>query len=193
MKQSAKGVIICGIGGQGVVLVSNILTEGLMEMGFDVKKTEEHGMSQRNGAVNAQIKFGAKVFAPAVAKGSGDLIIAFEKAESLRWLEYLRPDGCLIVNDVEIEPVSVQAGKEKYPENLSEILRAEIADTIIINAAEAAFRMGTIRAQSMVLLGISVKKLELGSFAWTAKIRAMVPEKYQEANINAFQYGLSLV
>ena len=192
MSSSAKGLIMCGVGGQGVVLASNIFTEVLMDSGYDVKKTEQHGMSQRNGPVNAQIKFGEKVYAPVVGKGNADVILAFEKAETLRWLEYLKPDGCAVINNLEIDSVDVQLGTLKYPENLSERIAAVVPDTVIVDAAEVAAGFGTVRAQSMLLLGIVIKHFGLEHLEWEKKIAESVPAKYQKANIEAFRYGLSL-
>ena len=189
---NVKGVVLCGVGGQGVVLLSNIFTEALVEMGYDVKKTEQHGMSQRNGSVNAQIKFGEKVYAPVVAKGTADLILSFEKAEALRWIEYLKKDGYLIVNDYEIAPVSVQLGDEKYPVNLSEKMKSCVPNTVVVNAVAIGESCGTMKAQSMVLLGIMVKKLNLLKYDWENKIAQKVPKVYAEANIRAFKKGMEL-
>lgn len=192
MNKTTRGVVLCGVGGQGVVLLSNIFTEAMVEMGYDVKKTEQHGMSQRNGSVNAQIKFGAQVYAPVVAKGSGDMIVSFEKAEALRWVPFLKEGGWLVVNDYEIAPVSVQLGDEKYPENLSEKLKATIPNTIVVDAQAIGEACGTIKAQSMVLLGIMVRKLELTDYDWESKIRSMVPATFAESNVMAFRKGLEL-
>ena len=161
MNKETRGVVLCGVGGQGVVLLSNIFTEALVEMGYDVKKTEQHGMSQRNGSVNAQIKFGQRVYAPVVAMGAGDMIVAFEKDES-------------------------------YPEGLDEKLTAAIPNTVIVDAQAVGEACGTIKAQSMVLLGIMVKKLALEHYDWESKIRSMVPPAYAEANVLAYRRGLEL-
>ena len=192
MNTETRGVVLCGVGGQGVVLLSDIFTEGLMEYGYDVKKSEQHGMSQRNGSVNAQIKFGKTVYAPVLSRCSADAIVAFEKAEALRWLSYLKKGGCLIVNDLEIAPIEVQLGKESYPENLSDRLRAEVPGTILIRAIDMAASLGTTRAQSMLLLGILVKKLELMGYDWEAKVMAKVPKRYVDANIAALRLGLDI-
>ncbi len=192
MNKETRGVVLCGVGGQGVVLLSNIFTEALVEMGYDVKKTEQHGMSQRNGSVNAQIKFGQRVYAPVVAMGAGDMIVAFEKAEALRWIPFLKEGGWLVVNDYEIDPVSVQLGDESYPEGLDEKLTAAIPNTVIVDAQAVGEACGTIKAQSMVLLGIMVKKLVLEHYDWESKIRSMVPPAYAEANVLAYRRGLEL-
>jgi indolepyruvate ferredoxin oxidoreductase beta subunit len=193
MEKQNKGVVIAGIGGQGVVLVSEIFTEGLMDLGYDVKKTEQHGLSQRGGSVNAQIKFGEKTYAPMVAESSADVVLAFEKVETLKWLKYLKPGGTLIVNDYEMLPITVKLGKEKYPENLNDTFKTTVKDTIMVNGAGIAEKLGTIRAQSMVFLGIMVKKLGLETYDWVGKIKSKVPPKYQQANVNAYIEGLKLV
>ena len=192
MEKKTRGVVLCGVGGQGVVLLSDIFTEGLMEMGYDVKKTEQHGMSQRNGSVNAQIKFGEKVYAPVVSYGTADLILTFEKSEALRWLPMLKEGGFLIINDYEIDPVSVQLGDEAYPVNAAEALAQVVPETTIVDAVKIGEACGTMRAQSMVLLGIMVNKLKLTEYDWVAKIREKVPAKFAEANVKAFEEGIKL-
>lgn len=192
MNKQTRGVVLCGVGGQGVILLSDIFTEALMEMGYDVKKTEQHGMSQRNGPVNAQIKFGERVYAPVVSRGTADLILTFEKAEALRWIDSLKKGGSLIVNDYEIAPVSVQLGDEEYPGNISEVLKEKIPGTIVVNAVQIGQACGTIKAQSMVLLGVMVKRLELTDYDWDTKIREKVPAKFIDANVKAFHEGLAL-
>ena len=97
-----KNILLVGVGGQGTILASKILTSGLIEAGYEVKMSEIHGMSQRGGSVSTQVRYGKKVYSPIVGKGSADVIVAFEKMEALRWLEYLKPDGKMVINDFEI-------------------------------------------------------------------------------------------
>lgn len=99
---NTRSIAIVGVGGQGTVLTSDILIEGLVDLGFDVKKTEQHGLSQRGGSVNCMVKYGDAVYAPIIADGEADVVLAFEKIEALRWLKLLKAGGTLIVNDNEI-------------------------------------------------------------------------------------------
>jgi indolepyruvate ferredoxin oxidoreductase beta subunit len=191
-RNKVTGVALCGVGGQGVVLLSDIFSEGLMEYGFDVKKTEQHGMSQRNGSVNAQIKYGAKVYAPVLATGTADIIVAFEKAEALRWLRFLRPGGCLLVNNWEIAPIEAQIGQIKYPENLNERFRETVPGTILVDAANIAGSLGSARAQSMLLLGVMVNRLNLDGYDWENRIAARVPPNYVEVNLATYRRGLEI-
>ena len=94
---NTKSIAIVGVGGQGTVLTSDILIEGLVDLGFDVKKTEQHGLSQRGGSVNCMVKYGDAVYAPIIADGEADVVVAFEKIEALRWLKLLKAGGILIV------------------------------------------------------------------------------------------------
>ena len=98
-KKEVKSILLVGVGGQGTILASKLLTLGLMEQGYDVKMSEIHGMSQRGGSVSSQVRYGEKVYSPVIEKGSADVLVSFEKMEALRWMEYLKPGGQVIVND----------------------------------------------------------------------------------------------
>jgi len=134
--KEVKSILFIGVGGQGTILASKILSEGLLRNGYDVKMSEVHGMAQRGGSVTTQVRFGEKVYSPLIEKGKADAIVAFEKSEALRALPYLKEGGHLIVNDYEIHPVPVLIGLEKYPEGVNEALRSTAENTVIIKAAE---------------------------------------------------------
>ena len=119
---NVKNILLVGVGGQGTILASKVLSEGLVEAGYDVKMSEIHGMSQRGGNVSTQVRFGDKVFSPIIGKGEADLIVAFEKMEALRWIEYLKPDGKMVINDAEIPSSLIQMGLATYPEGIIEEL-----------------------------------------------------------------------
>lgn len=123
---NTKSIAIVGVGGQGTVLTSDILIEGLVDLGFDVKKTEQHGLSQRGGSVNCMVKYGDAVYAPIIADGEADVVVAFEKIEALRWLKLLKAGGTLIVNDNEILPIPVKMGKASYPHDAIEQLQQTV-------------------------------------------------------------------
>ncbi|NNG67247.1 indolepyruvate oxidoreductase subunit beta [Caldanaerobacter subterraneus] len=186
-----KSVLMVGVGGQGTILASNVLSEGLLKSGYDVKMSEVHGMSQRGGSVNTQIRFGEKVYSPVIEMGAADVIVAFEKMEAVRWLNYLKKGGTVIVNTVEIPPLSVLIGKEEYPKDLLEILKNN-AHTIAVEADKIAEGLGNVRAQNIVLLGVLVKHLGLMNIDWEEVIRNNVPKKYIDLNIQAFRKGLEI-
>jgi indolepyruvate ferredoxin oxidoreductase beta subunit len=190
VSEMTKSLILVGVGGQGTILTSKILAEGLLKLGFDVKMSEIHGMAQRGGSVNTQIRFGKKVHSPMISMGEANLLVAFEKVEAIRYLDYLKPGGTLIVNDHEIYSLPVLAGKEKYPEKAIEKLEKLVENIVIIKAADIAKDLGNIRAQNMVLLGAAVKLLEILDLDWVDLIKDNLPQKFHEININAFNAGV---
>ncbi|MDR1135390.1 MAG: indolepyruvate oxidoreductase subunit beta [Clostridiales Family XIII bacterium] len=183
-----KSIILVGVGGQGTILASKILSEGLMEAGYDVKMSEIHGMSQRGGNVSTQIRFGDKVNSPIVGKGEADIIVAFEKMEALRWLEYLKPGGRFVINDFEIPSAPILMGKAAYPEGILEELSVK-ANTAIFKAGEIAERIGNTRTMNIVLLGALVKALGMDGVDWAAAIKRNVKAGFEDINISAFEEG----
>jgi len=187
-----KSVLFVGVGGQGTILASKILTEGLLMSGYDVKMSEVHGMAQRGGSVTTQVRFGEKVYSPLIEKGKVDVIVSFEKSEAARYLPYLKKDGHVVINDYEIYPVPVLTGKEKYPENVNERLSDLVENIVIINASEIASNLGNIKAQNVVLLGALIKVLKLENIEWDEVISAIVPTKAIELNKRAFKAGMDI-
>jgi indolepyruvate ferredoxin oxidoreductase beta subunit len=163
-----------------------------MKHGFDVKMSEVHGMAQRGGSVTTQVRFGEKVYSPLIEKGKVDAIVAFEKSEAARWIPYLNKGGHLVVNDYEIQPVTVLIGKDKYPENINENLKAAVENTIIVDAAKIAEELGNIKAQNVVLLGALIKALYLTNIDWDKAIENIVPEKAVELNKKAIAAGMGV-
>ncbi|HHY41516.1 MAG TPA: indolepyruvate oxidoreductase subunit beta [Thermoanaerobacterales bacterium] len=184
-----KSLLLAGVGGQGTILASKILAEGLIRLGYDVKMSEIHGMAQRGGSVNTQLRFGKKVYSPMIGSGEADLLLAFEKIEAVRYINYLRPGGILIVNDYEIYSTTVLTGQEKYPDDVLDKLKHSVENTIVINAAQIAGNLGNIRAHNMVLLGAAVKQLGIMNVNWQDIIKAYLPEKFHEVNLKAFEEG----
>ncbi|NLU10256.1 MAG: indolepyruvate oxidoreductase subunit beta [Tepidanaerobacter acetatoxydans] len=186
-----KSLILVGVGGQGTILTSKILAEGLLQLGFDVKMSEIHGMAQRGGSVNTQIRFGEKVYSPIISSGEADVLLSFEKIEAIRYLNYLKPDGTLIVNDYEIYSLPVLTGNEKYPKQALEMLKSTVPNTVVIKASEIANNIGNIKVQNMVLLGAAVKRLGLLDLDWISIIKDYLPERFHELNIKAFNAGIN--
>ncbi|MDR3354466.1 MAG: indolepyruvate oxidoreductase subunit beta, partial [Synergistaceae bacterium] len=151
MTDETRSILLVGVGGQGTILASRVLSEGLMRAGHDVKMSEIHGMSQRGGSVSTHVRFGKKVHSPVISDGEADILVSFEKVEAVRWLAYLKRGGTLVVNDHEIRPLSVLSGSAVYPDRISEQLREEVPNFISLNAEDIAARLGGVRAQNIVL------------------------------------------
>ncbi len=185
-----KSILLVGVGGQGTILASKILSEGLVRKGYDVKMSEIHGMSQRGGSVTTHVRFGTKVASPVVPEGEADVLVAFEKVEAVRWLRYLKKGGKLVVNNYEIYSLPVLTGAAKYPENVVEKLEKEVPGLKVFNAGEIAEGLGNIKAQNVVLLGALVKAMKLEDIDWESVIKDIVPPKLLDLNIKAFKAGL---
>ncbi|MBN7773276.1 indolepyruvate oxidoreductase subunit beta [Clostridium aminobutyricum] len=186
-----KNILLVGVGGQGTILASKILTEGLVEAGYEVKMSEIHGMSQRGGNVSTQIRYGKQVFSPIVGKGEADVIVAFEKMEALRWVEYLRPEGKMVINDFEIPSVPILMGKVEYPQGILEELSEKVS-VIVIKAAEIAEAIGNSKTMNIVLLGALVKAMNVDGADWKKAIVNNVKKGFEEINLKAFEAGFQL-
>lgn len=185
-----KSILFVGVGGQGIILASKVLTEGLLKFGYDVKMSEVHGMAQRGGSVTTQVRFGEKVYSPLIGEGDADVVVSFEKVEAIRWLKYLKKGGKLIINDYEIYSLPVLIGKEQYPQNINEELEKSEINYKLFDAAKLAEEAGNIKTQNMVILGALVKSLGLENLDWESVIKDVLPEKLVEMNIKAFKLGM---
>jgi indolepyruvate ferredoxin oxidoreductase beta subunit len=190
--EKTKSVLLVGVGGQGTILASKILSEGLMRNGYDVKMSEIHGMSQRGGSVSTHVRYGKKVDSPVVPLKGADVLAAFEKVEAARWLEYLKKGGTLVVNDFEIYSLPVLIGAAEYPDDVMQKLRGAVPDIKVLNAAQIATELGNIKTQNIVLLGALVKAMGLEEIDWKALIKEFVPPKLCELNEKAFEAGLAV-
>ena len=186
-----RNILLVGVGGQGTILASKILSEGLVKAGYDVKMSEIHGMSQRGGSVSTQIRYGSRVYSPIIGKGEADVIVAFEKMEALRWLDYLKPEGKLVANDHEIPSVPILMGQAEYPKGIIEELESK-ASVLVFKAAALAQELGNSKAMNIILLGALVKAMELGQLDWEEMIRSNVKKGFEELNIAAFKRGYAL-
>ena len=189
-----KSMIICGVGGQGIILASDILSWLLFKSGYDVKKNEIHGMSQREGSVTSFIRFGDKVYSPMISEGEADYLLSFEKLEALRNLAYLRKNAVAVINNQEIHPTTVQLGLAKYPEGIETEFSGVTNQAYFVDALEAAKKVGNLKAVNVILLGVISKKLDMISPGlWEEAIRFFVKEKFIDLNLNAFEIGKSLI
>lgn len=186
-----KNILLVGVGGQGTILASKLLTTGLMEAGYDVKMSEIHGMSQRGGSVSSQVRYGEKVESPVIEIGGADILVSFEKMEALRWLEYLKKDGKVVVNDFEIDTMPVLSGKAEYPEGIIEKL-SEKVKTTAIDAHKYAAELGNPKVTNVILLGAIIKAMKLEKINWEKIIKDNVKPKFVDLNLKAIEVGMNL-
>jgi len=191
MNEQTRSIVIVGVGGQGILLASEILAQAAMLEGYDVKTNEVHGMAQRGGSVMAQIRYGKKVHSPLVARNEADILGALEKIEALRYVDYLRPGGLAAVSTQAVMPVSVSSGGARYPENAEELLRKAFPRLLYIDAAKIARDLGDIRTANIVLLGSISQGLDIAQQSWEKAIALCVKEKFLEINRKAFAAGRS--
>lgn len=184
-----KRVIISGVGGQGILLASDILSDVCMKAGHDVKKSEVHGMSQRGGDVVSHVVFGDKVYSPLIGKGDADVILSFEKVEALRNIDFLKKDGVIVVNELEIFPLPVACGDAKYPANPINDIKKHFNNVIVIDGQQKAVDLGNIRVMNVILLGVLASHLDIDKQIFIDVIKEKVPPKTVELNLKAFELG----
>ncbi|MRR52918.1 MAG: indolepyruvate oxidoreductase subunit beta [Deltaproteobacteria bacterium] len=192
MSERVINILLVGVGGQGILLASEILSETFMLAGYDVKKSEIHGMSQRGGSVVSHVRYGREVFSPLVPEGEGDILFGFELMETYRYLPLLKKGGSVVVNDLEIAPSSVLMGKEAYPQGLAEKIRAQFPDFLLVDGQGLAREAGNLRAANTVLLGAVSRRLDIAGEYWLQALEKMVPAKALDVNRKAFQLGREL-
>lgn len=192
MSDIITNILLVGVGGQGILLASEVLAETFMLAGFDVKKSEIHGMSQRGGSVVSHVRFGREVFSPTVPEGEGDILFGFELLEAYRALPLLRPGAKVVVNDYRIAPPSVLLGQASYPAQLAEHIRERFVDTLLVDGLHLAQQAGDARAANTVLLGAVSTRLTIGESVWQQALQNMVPKKALEVNRKAFAMGRAL-
>lgn len=192
MSDKITNILLVGVGGQGILLAAEILSETFMLAGYDVKKSEIHGMSQRGGSVVSHVRYGKEVFSPMVPEGEGDILFGFELMESYRYLSLLKPGGSVVVNDLCIAPPAVLNGQEQYPEGLAEKIKAQFPDSLLVDGQNLAIQAGNARTANTVLLGAVSKRLDIDEKYWLQAIEKMVPKKALEVNLKAFELGRAL-
>jgi indolepyruvate ferredoxin oxidoreductase beta subunit len=184
-------LLITGVGGQGVILASNIIGEVALAAGYDVKKTDTLGMAQRGGSVVSHVRLSPQVYSPLIRAGEVDIIVAFEKLEAARWSHYLRPEGVAIVNNHALRPLSVNLGDERYPgdEEIANILRRGSERIYFIKGTERVKKLGNIKILNVFLLGCASVFLPLKIRVWQDIISQHVPSGVRGLNITAFSQG----
>jgi len=192
MTQQITNILLVGVGGQGILLASEILSEAAMLAGFDVKKSEIHGMSQRGGSVVSHVRYGREVFSPIVPEGEGDILFGFELMETCRSLPLIKPGGTIVANDLQISPPAVLMGEEVYPTDLVLRIQDRFPDFLLLDGQKLARDAGNARAANTVLLGAVSKRLDIAEEFWKKALEKMVPPKALEDNKKAFQIGREL-
>jgi len=182
-------IAIAGVGGQGVVLASDIIAQAALCAGYDVKKNEVHGMAQRGGAVVSEVRFGRRVHSPVIPDGEVDLLVALELLEGLRHLHRLRPGGMVIADEVQIRPAVRPPGAPGYPADVADRLRRAAPRLALLPAAELAQQAGNARAANTVLIGALSCHLDLPEEAWQSSLRSCLRPSLVEVNLRAFELG----
>lgn len=191
-----RNLLIVGVGGQGVVLASNIVAAVCLRHGYDVKKSEVHGMAQRGGVVYSHLRYGPVVHSPLIERGRADVLLALEWAEALRWLPYLRPGGVLVVDMVRsVPPIALRDRRtwsSAYPPVDMDRLRALQVDVRPCNAGQLAEELGSRKVANTILLGLLSNILEFSQEEWEEALATAVPPRTLDLNLQAFRLGRSV-
>ncbi len=190
--KKTANVLVAGTGGQGVITASEILSDVAMRSGFDAKKSEIHGMSQRGGVVTSHVRYSENVASPMIMAGEVDILLSFELSETLRWLHFLRSTGRVITSLQKIIPPAVYAGMGTYPENAQVVIQQRSTDPVFVDALPMAEKLGNTRLVNTILLGIVSTMLDLPVDAWKAVIAERVPPQFKQLNLVAFYRGRDL-
>lgn len=187
-----KSIKLVGVGGQGTILAAKILSLGLIEAGYDVKMSEIHGMSQRNGSVSSEVRYGDKVYSPVIEKGGADILVAFELMEASRYVDYLKEDSIVIINDIKINSMVTLNGKVPYPTGIYESISDKVK-AHLLNGTALAKELGNARVMNIILVGALVKAMNLEHVDFKKIIKETVKENFIEINLKAFDLGLTQI
>ena len=186
-------ILLAGVGGQGVLLASQIFTSVAIEADLDVKQSEVHGMSQRGGSVTSHVRFGEKVYSPTIDPGEADFLIGFERLETLRNMHCLKAGGTVIYNSMRINPGTVASGAVEYPGDVPEQIAAFGEKTFLIDGLGLAEEAGNARSSNVVMVGAVSSFLSLPESLWESKIKEILPPKLVDLNLKAFHLGRAAV
>jgi indolepyruvate ferredoxin oxidoreductase beta subunit len=190
-KDKVTNILLSGVGGQGAILASNILAHVFVEAGYDVKKSEVHGMSQRGGDVTTHFRYGKKVYSPLIKYGDVDFLLGFELLEALRYINYCKDTAKIIINDQKILPPAVNLGLAQYPENIQNTFKKYFKSNVhIIKGQELALKLGNTQAANVVLVGAFSKFFpEIKKESWDSALNDLLPKKILDLNLKAFMEG----
>ncbi|MHB1347394.1 MAG: indolepyruvate oxidoreductase subunit beta [Candidatus Humimicrobiaceae bacterium] len=183
-------VLFSGVGGQGILLATAIMAYACLCDDYDVKVTEVHGMAQRGGSVIGSVRFGKKVFSPVISEA--DIIVSLEKLESLRYIDKLKNNGIIIINDYEVLPISVFDGRFSYPHDISSKIKSFTSNFMLIKALEIAQKIGSEKTMNVILLGALSNFLPVKTQSWLKSLKKVVPKKVLDLNLKAFEIGKNL-
>ncbi|MEW6201845.1 MAG: indolepyruvate oxidoreductase subunit beta [bacterium] len=184
-------ILLAGVGGQGVLLASRIVSYAFFEAGYDVKQAEIHGMAQRGGSLSSHIRAGGKIYSPLIPRNSAHFLISFETMETLRYLDFLSRTSIVIINDHKISPPSVAQGLEPYPENVSELISEITKKSYLLSGQEIAEEIGDVRVANSVIIGFTASFLPVPLKVWEKVYTQTTPKKYLKLNLKAFHKGNS--
>ena len=185
-------MLFVGVGGQGILTASDIVAEVGLAVGYDAKKSEVHGFSQRGGVVDSHVRWGRRVGASTAEIGQIDILLAFEMLEAARWIDWLRPDGTVIANRQQITPMSVSVGDWRYPseEDILAAVKSRTERVVVVDGLAIGERLGKAQLANSVLLGALSRQIDsIDPDVWTTVIQRRVPKKYAELNRVAFWEG----
>lgn len=182
-------ILFCGVGGQGILLASEVTAYSLLAAGMEVRKSEVHGMAQRGGSVTAHLRYGGKVYSPLISPGEADIVVAFEMMEAVRYLPYMHSGSKVIVNTHKIYPPVVATGKMVYPENVLDELTSRDIHVRELNAFDIASGVGEVRAVNIVMVGVLSTYLPVDEQVYVDVMHERIPERFRDVNIRAFQEG----
>jgi indolepyruvate ferredoxin oxidoreductase beta subunit len=188
-------IFLSGVGGQGTILASNILAEVFLKAGHDVKKAEVHGMAQRGGDVTTHFRFGKKVYSPLIKYGDVDFLLSFELLEALRYINWMKPDGKIIINRQEILPPAVSLGTAKYPDDVEKVFKKYFKENVhVIDGQEMARNLGNTQAANVVLVGAFSNFFpEIKEEQFIDAIKTLLAPKLHELNVKAFYEGRKIL
>ena len=183
-----RNVLLTGVGGQGTVLAAKVLAQAAQAKGWQVRTAETIGMAQRGGSVSTQVRWGSKVYGPVFGRGEADIMVALEKMEAVRYAEFLKPSGVVVINDYAIKSTTIASGAETYPEGCIEAM-ARHFKTIAIPASDIALELGNPKCMNVVLFGAMCDSLGCPEIDWEQVVAETVPAKVKELNLKAFRAG----
>jgi indolepyruvate ferredoxin oxidoreductase beta subunit len=186
-------ILLAGVGGQGVLLASQILTGVAMAAGLDVKQSEVHGMSQRGGSVTCHVRFGDKIYSPTVDDGTADFLLGFERLEALRNAHCIAPDGKILYNTMRINPSMVASGEVSYPEGIESAIQSYASDVFAVDGLGLAGRLGNVRTANTVMVGAISSFLPFSEKLWGEQLQKILPAKLVDLNLKAFELGKQAV
>lgn len=182
-------IALVGVGGQGILLASEVISRAAMLSGSDVKKSEIHGMAQRGGSVVSQVRIGEKVYSPIIPEGETDFLVCFERLEALRYADSMAKGGVALINRQIIVPVTVSSGQQAWVEDIDERIERAYPKRKVFNALEIAREIGNIKTVSIVMTGALSCLLDMDKDVWNQALDELVPPKYKDVNIRAFEAG----